>query len=478
MNILHPSLRSEAKDGSQILRFNGGEGAVGSWISQEFDTLPGATYKVSFFVARYSPGAYPGTVSITASVRSSQNGTLLGSVVALPPTAAFGLTQELSFTAISATSTIQFVDSSTATTGVDVTLDNVVVVATSPLTLPAITKQPVSQTVNAGLGVMFTTQDTNGATYQWFKNGTALAGATNANLSLPRAQLTDAGRYSLLVTNWLGSVSTSTVTLTVLPPKLSNLSVRSAAGIGDQTLIVGFVLSGDQLKQTLVRGVGPALAQFGVNGSLVNPLLKLFSGAGSQIGLNDDWGGGSALADSFARVGAFSLAPTSRDAALLVPLVAGAYSAQVGSDATTGVALVEVYDADDSSARFVNLSARNQVGTGDNILIVGFTISGNTAKTLLVRGIGPTLAQFGVGGVLVNPRLQMYKGNDLVAENDDWGGGSTFVASFTQVGAFALPSTSRDAALLLLLQPGAYTAQVSGVANATGVALVEVYEMP
>jgi hypothetical protein len=150
----------------------------------------------------------------------------------------------------------------------------------------------------------------------------------------------------------------------------------------------------------------------------------------------------------------------------------------VTSDSTAGVALVEVYDADDSGARFVNLSARNQVGTGDNILIVGFTISGNAAKTLLVRGIGPALAQFGVNGALVNPRLQVYKENNLVAENDDWGGGAAFISSFSQVGAFAIPSNSQDAALLLLLQPGAYTAQVSGVSNSTGVALVEVYEMP
>jgi hypothetical protein len=125
----------------------------------------------------------------------------------------------------------------------------------------------------------------------------------------------------------------------------------------------------------------------------------------------------------------------------------------------------------------VNLSARNQVGTGDSLLIVGFNISGNTAKTLLIRGVGPTLGQFGVGGVLTNPRLQVYNGTNLVADNDDWGGSAALSTAFSQAGAFALPANSRDAALLLELQPGTYTVQVSGVANATGVALVEVYDM-
>jgi type IV secretory pathway TrbL component len=121
--------------------------------------------------------------------------------------------------------------------------------------------------------------------------------------------------------------------------------VRSTAGTGDQTLIVGFVVSGDGQKQTLIRGIGPTLGQFGVNGALVNPQLKLSNAAGAQINQNDDWGGSTALANAFSRSGAFSLAAGSRDAALLLQLQPGTYTAQVSGVAnTTSVALVEVYD--------------------------------------------------------------------------------------------------------------------------------------
>jgi hypothetical protein len=127
----------------------------------------------------------------------------------------------------------------------------------------------------------------------------------------------------------------------------------------------------------------------------------------------------------------------------------------------------------------VNVSARTQVGTGDSILITGFGISGSTARTVLIRAIGPTLAQFGVGGALTDPKLQLFSGTTVVRENDDWGGDAQLTAVGNSVGAFALSDTSsKDAMLLLTLAPGTYTAQVSGVNSTTGVALVEVYEVP
>jgi hypothetical protein len=97
---------------------------------------------------------------------------------------------------------------------------------------------------------------------------------------------------------------------------------------------------------------------------------------------------------------------------------------------------------------------------------------------VLIRGIGPTLARYGVSGVLANPQLQVFQGNTLLAQNDDWGGDTTLATVAAQVNAFALDANSKDAALLLTLPPGAYTAQVSGVGNTTGVALVEIYEVP
>jgi hypothetical protein len=131
------------------------------------------------------------------------------------------------------------------------------------------------------------------------------------------------------------------------------------------------------------------------------------------------------------------------------------------------------------AARLVNLSARAQVGSGDGILIAGFTLSGNVPRRILVRGIGPALAGFGVGGVLANPVLTLFRGAARVQENDDWGGDPALASAFTATGAFALGDAgSRDAAMTAVIAPGSYTVQVAGAGGGTGVALVEIYEIP
>ena len=118
------------------------------------------------------------------------------------------------------------------------------------------------------------------------------------------------------------------------------------------------------------------------------------------------------------------------------------------------------------------------MNTGGDILIAGFTISGNVPRTVLLRGVGPSLAALGLGGVLANPRLELHNDRTKLDENDDWGGNPVLVTTFAQVGAFPLGANTRDAALLVSLVPGSYTAQVSGVGSGTGVALIEVYEVP
>ncbi len=263
--------------------------------------------------------------------------------------------------------------------------------------------------------------------------------------------------------------------------RLVNLSVRSTAGTGAQTLIVGFSISGSGTKQMLIRGVGPTLASFGVPGVLADPLMRLFNSSGAQINQNDDWGGTPTLTSAFTAVGAFALPAASKDAALLVPLPVGSYSAQIITTTSTGVALVEGYDADAGTpgTRLSNLSVRSVAGTGANILIVGFAISGTAPKTLLIRGVGPTLGVFGVTDLLADPFLRLFNSSAVqINQNDDWGGSGSLSSSFASVGAFTLPAASKDAALLVTLAPGSYTAQLSGVNNTTGVALVELYEIP
>ncbi len=125
--------------------------------------------------------------------------------------------------------------------------------------------------------------------------------------------------------------------------------------------------------------------------------------------------------------------------------------------------------------RLINLSTRAQVGTGGDILITGFNITGTGNKTVLIRATGPALTPFGVTGVLADPKLELYSGTTLLQSNDNWLAADA--ATFSSVGAFALTGGSKDAALVATLAPGGYTAQVSGIGAGTGVALVEVYEV-
>ena len=262
--------------------------------------------------------------------------------------------------------------------------------------------------------------------------------------------------------------------------------MRTRAGSGARTLTAGFTLAGVGSRPVLLRGIGPGLAAFGVTGTLADPALELYA-AGRPEAANDDWGaggGGPGLAAAFARAGAFALDPAARDAALLRSLAAGNYTVQVTAPAgaAEGVALVELYEDPAGAAnasRLVNLSARAQVGSGEGILIAGFTLSGNVPRRVLVRGIGPALAGFGVTGALANPVLTLFRGATRVRENDDWGGDPALGAAFAAAGAFPLgDAAGRDAAFVTVLAPGSYTVQVAGSGGGTGVALVELYELP
>lgn len=267
--------------------------------------------------------------------------------------------------------------------------------------------------------------------------------------------------------------------LLLLPPAravetaaLSNLSVRTTLA-ANQTLIVGGTISGRD-KEILLRAGGPALTQFGLNG-MADPRLSLFRTGSTPVATNDDWP--ASLASVFTNVGAFAFTPNSRDAALTQSL-SGSFTAHVVGN-SAGSVLVEAYDiAGGLSPRMTNLSARNRVGTGADILIAGFSISGTGTKKLLIRGVGPGLGAFGITGFLNDPIVRVYNSSNVViATNDTWS--STLAETMTQVGAFALPAGSRDAALLVTLNAGqTYTVQVSGADGGAGEGLVEVYEVP
>ena len=270
---------------------------------------------------------------------------------------------------------------------------------------------------------------------------------------------------------------------------LRNLSTRGQVGTGSNILIAGFVVGGTTAKQVLVRAVGPTLGGFGLTGVLADPQIQLFNGSNALVVANNNWGGAGDVIAASAQVGAFPLAANSLDAVVLASLAPGSYTAQVsGVGGTTGLALVELYDVDTlsafSSQKVMNVATRGIVGTGQAQLIAGFVVSGSTPKKVLVRAVGPTLAAapFNVAGVLADPILRLVRADNLVVrENDNWESGNDaalVIDASVRVGAFPLASGSNDAAILINLPPGTYNAQASGAGTTTGVALIEVYEVP
>ena len=362
-----------------------------------------------------------------------------------------------------------------------------------------------SPAVPSGQNVTFTLGAANSqTTYQWqlstdagatwtsIGNNSTYSGATTTTLTVATTTAMNGNRYRVQLANAAGTSVSGTAVLTVTDPatgtgptgtaRLVNVSVRTFVGTGDSTVAVGFGISGSGSKQVLLRGVGPTLAVFNVSGQLNNPLLSLFNSVSVMMNSNAGWGGGAALVNAFSSVGAFALPANSADTALFQPLLAGTtYSALLsGANATTGIALAEVYDADAGTpaTRLTNISARALSGTGSSVLAAGFVIGGNGTDTLLIRGIGPALTQFSVAGALARPQLTLFNAaGQAIGSNSGWGGGGALAAAFTQVGAFALPASSADSAMLVTLPPGLYTVQVSGANTSTGIALIEVYEM-
>jgi hypothetical protein len=278
--------------------------------------------------------------------------------------------------------------------------------------------------------------------------------------------------------------------------RLSNLSSRLRVSANDpsRSAVAGFVITGNSSKQVLVRAIGPGLANFGITDAVSGVGLQLFDNSGRAIAQNDGWSNDAGVAAAAERVGAFKLAPGSRDSALLMTLEPGAYTAQVGASGN-GIALIEVYDASSSavlsSEQLINISTRGFVDSGTGKLIAGFVVSGDAPKRLLVRGVGASLTAFGVQGALSDPMLELFTedGSTLIARNDNWGTpqsvavvGSTvpaadIVSAARATGAFPLDNGSKDAAILVTLMPGNYSAVVSGANQTTGAGLVEVYEV-
>lgn len=272
----------------------------------------------------------------------------------------------------------------------------------------------------------------------------------------------------------------NTVRKVVSTTRLVNLSVRSHVGSADQTLTMGFGLAGNGAETILLRGVGPTLGVLGFPNGVADPQLTLFDSGAHPTRQNDNWDGSTRLSQVFTSVGAFPLEAGSKDAAFDVTLTPQLGSAQLtAKDGSDGIALMELYDAGDgTAAHFINASTRATTGGGTNNLIAGFVLSGTAPRTVLIRAVGPSLVKFGVAAssVVPDPKLTLFNGSTNLGENDNWAGDAQLKAVFKKVGAFDLDAdTSKDAALLATLDPGAYTVVVSAPNSAAGVALIEIY---
>lgn len=270
--------------------------------------------------------------------------------------------------------------------------------------------------------------------------------------------------------------------------RVLNFSLRGSPRGGAEDIISGFVVAGVGQKSLLARFVGPELSNHGIASPLADPKMDIYEmlgGAGQLIATADDWyaeGDPDHVALVADSVGAFPLADGSKDAATVVSFGAGIYTIIASSaDGSSGIGLLELYDADseDTGASLVNFSMRGVVGTGEEVLILGFVIGGNLPRRFLVRSVGAGLESFNVEGFAPDTRLKLYRGSQLYASNDDWDTGgekADLLEVFSQVGAFDLMEGSGDSSLIVWLEPGIYTAVVSSATGETGIALVELYQ--
>ncbi|OAI42345.1 hypothetical protein AYO41_00850 [Verrucomicrobia bacterium SCGC AG-212-E04] len=276
------------------------------------------------------------------------------------------------------------------------------------------------------------------------------------------------------------------VSLALQPPPTSvgapmvNLSTRVRADVNANRAISGFVIGGTAPRRVVIRAIGPGLVPFGVANAISNPMLTVFNQSGNVIAQNDDWQTQIPPAAGYQTfpVASTQWAPNdARESAIGLVLAPGAYTAFAdGVNGEMGVTLAEIFDADTGQAidsRLINISTRGTVMTGDSVMIAGFILGGSSPTTVTIRALGPSLSQFGLTGLLLDPVLTVYDshGNAIADVADTTSDDAAWLGSL-------LPSDSREPATKLTLPPGAYTAIVSGKQGATGIALVEVYLNP
>jgi hypothetical protein len=355
--------------------------------------------------------------------------------------------------------------------------------ADDPLLIPEVTV-PAAVEVNQGDTVSFQAGANRGAT------GFSQSGLPRGLLFDPTSGTVSGSpsvggtyRARIYATNSVGT-GEGDVVFSVKPKPLPahsllNVSTRSHVGTGDDVMIGGFIIRGSAAKPVVIRALGPSLAlgPSRVANAAPDPTLKLSFPSG-VLQYRDN------LMDSPYSISAYTtsdldsvgLTPSDYlEPAALLNLPPGAYTAIVaGAKNTTGISLVEAYDINPESSSLANISTRARVGSGDDVMIAGFIIGGDQSTKVLIRAIGPSLANSGLKDSLDDPTVELHDGNGTsIAQNDDWRSNQE-----TQIQGTGIPPTDeRESAIFGILQPGAYTAIVRAKADNGGVALVEVYNL-
>jgi K319-like protein len=312
------------------------------------------------------------------------------------------------------------------------------------------------------------------AAIQWrLYSGPAAVAFANPNQASTTVSFTQAGAYTLLLSanDGVHTVAYDALVVHVTGhATMGNISTRVDVRSGQSVSIGGFIIAGPVAKNVIVRAMGPSLADVGVQGSLADPTLELRDSSGNLLQANDNWKDTQeqAIRDT-------TLAPSNDlESAIVASLAPGAYTAIVsGKNNTIGIGLVEVYDLQRAPAsKLANISTRGSVGTGENVMIGGLILLGPDPARILFRAIGPSLVEAGIQSALADPQLDLFDAQGTrIATNNNWKDSQQAAIQ----GTGAAPTDDLESAILADLNPGSYTAIVSGVNGGTGTALIEAY---
>ncbi|MEY2510196.1 MAG: cytochrome c peroxidase [Verrucomicrobiota bacterium] len=269
-----------------------------------------------------------------------------------------------------------------------------------------------------------------------------------------------------------------TLTLTnvpgAMPAQALNISTRLEVSTGDNVMIGGFIIKGNSSKSVLIRGLGPSLSNLGLTGVLLDPVLELRGADGAVLFQNDNW-----KDNQRTQIEGTAFQPTDdREPVIVASLPPAAYTAILtGKNQTTGIGLIEIYDRDQAAdSELQNISTRGFVGAQSNVLIGGFILGGNNNTRVAVRGLGPSLSQFGLTNLLADPTLELHDGNGaILIANDNWADDSA-AADLLRANGLAL-SDPRESAIFTTLPAGQFTAILAGKNGGIGIGTIEVYNL-